>query len=189
MSKLISILMPTRGNIGGLMLALGSIKRTATNMDEVEILLRMDDDDPNRTAIADGLAADFGARTIVGPRGRGYIDMGVFINDLAKEATGQWCWLMDDDAWIEGNWQPQIAAIPADPANGPCLNAEFYQLGPSHYVTPQDSPVGLIMPTALVKKISHNNPVDAQWWSISRQMGWTTHFLKGVTYYHEGRAR
>ncbi len=188
--KLVSIVMPTRSAPpGALLLALNSIKNTATNFDDVEILLRMDDDDSNRIGMAPGLKADFNAKVIIGPRGNGYIDMGVFANDLVRVADSKWCWLMDDDAFVTGDWQTQLAAIEPDIEKGPSCIAEFYQLGPSHYVTPSDSPVGIIMPTAFVKTLDHKNPVDSQWMGVSNQKGWQRHFLKGVTYFHDGRAR
>jgi hypothetical protein len=116
--------------------------------------------------------------------------MCTFLDDLARLATGRWSWLFDDDAWVEGNWQYQLEAVPFDADGGPALNAEFYHLGKSHYSNwPKCSPPGLIMPTEVIKRLEHRTPVDQQWFDVANQSNWRIKLLKDVTYYHEGRVR
>jgi len=191
MAKLVSILMPTRGPVDGLLKALRSIKSTASDYSQVEVLLRMDSDDTARIGLWSNLKDLFDVRVIIGQRGRGYLDMGRFIDDLVAVADSQWCWLFDDDAWVEGNtWQEQIAATVCDPENGPALNSQFYKLGGSTYNNSKDGgPVGLIVPTAFAKGLEHRNPVDQQWLDVLLSKGWKINQLKGVIYQHEGRPR
>lgn len=190
MSKLISIVMPTRNPYEGLHRALSSIKNTASNFAEVEICLRIDDDDKQRLSELPKLKDEFDVKEFIGPRGEGYNNMGGFLNDLATIATGRWSWLFDDDAWVEGNWQGQLQNVPCHALEGPACIAEFYKLGHSDYSNfPTCSPPGLIMPTETIKRIDHKPPVDSQWLSIIQQMNWKVVCLCGVKYYHCGRIR
>lgn len=191
MSKLVSILMPTRNSFEFLRRALQSIKSTASDFTQIEILLRVDSDDVERIQILPQLKTEFDACGIVGERGNGYLNMGTFIDDLVGIASGKWCWLFDDDSWVQGNsWQRQIADMPCDGANGPALNAEFYKLGESIYPNgPKGGPVGLIVPTDFCRALKHRNPVDSQWLDVLLQKNWTIHQLKGITYGHDGRPR
>jgi len=186
---LISVLMPTINPIEGLRRALESIKKSATHFDAVQILLRVDDDNQQRISELPELEKEFGVTAFIGPRGRGYIEMGQFIDDLMTLAKGRWCWLFDDDAWVEGDWQTQLEKIESG-ENGPACNSEFYVLGQSHYSNwPNSGPPGLIMPTVICKKLKHSNPVDDQWLSVVRQNNWPVQLLKGVSYFHDGRVR
>ncbi len=188
MTKLLSILMPTRGPHDGLIKALRSIKSTASDFSQIEILLRIDRDDDKRLELFPKLASEFGAVAAIGDRGRGYVDMGKFVDELVSVAKGRWCWLFDDDAWVQGKtWQQQIEESVVDPVNGPAFTSEKYQLGASLY--PGCGPVGLIVPTEFCKTIEHKNPVDDQWLNIIRSKGWTIKVLKGITYCHDGRPR
>lgn len=190
MNHLISILMPTRNPYDGLHRALSSIKKTATNFSEVEICLRIDDDDTQRLSELPKLKEEFDVKEFIGPRGEGYNNMGGFLNDLAKIATGRWSWLFDDDAWIEGDWQGQLQSVPCHENDGPACTPEFYKLGESRYTNfPTCSPPGLILPTETIKRIDHKAPVDAQWLSVVQQLNWKVVCLSGVTYHHDGRIR
>lgn len=188
MNKLVSILMPTRNPHDGLLKALRSIKSTASDFSQIEILLRIDLDDEDRIKLFPNLLQEFGAIAVMGKRGHGYMDMGVFVDDLVAFANGRWCWLFDDDAWVEGKtWQQQLEESVFDPVSGPAFSAEHYQLGNSHY--DGCGPVGLIVPIELCKSLKHRNPVDDQWLSVIRSKGWTINLLKGITYCHDGRPR
>jgi len=191
--KLISVVMPTSSRQhthASLLRALGSLKDTSTDFGQVEILLRIDDDDPERVNAVPELVSEFGVKEFIGPRGEGYNNMGGFVNDLMTLATGKWSWLFDDDSWVSGNWQGALQAVPCDPQNGPACIAEFYHLGESQYTNfPTCSPPGLIMPTEAVKKLDSKNPVDCQWLSVIQQSNWKIICLPGVTYFHDGRIR
>lgn len=190
MSKTVSILMPTRSTQpGDIRRALTSLRDTASNYAAVEVLLRIDDDDAARLSEMTELEERFAARCVVGPRGIGYLNMGRFVDDVAALATGRWSWLFDDDAWVQGPWQAQLEAMSCD-ENGPAVNAEFYELGKSRYSNwPKCGPAGLIMPTPTIKQLRHTSPVDDQWLSVAVQRKWQIRLLKGVVYFHDGRAR
>ena len=187
MSKLVSVLMPTRGPQEGLIKALSSLRSTATNWDEVEILLRVDNDDWRRIDLIPELESRFGARVIVGPRGIGYLDMGRFVDDLLAVADGKWSWLFDDDSWVQGNWQSQLQTMTPERA----VNAQYYQLGGSRYENHADGgPVGLIVPTDFARTLRPTrSPVDQTWLDAIIKRGWHVQLMNGVTYFHDGRPR
>jgi hypothetical protein len=123
---------------------------------------------------------------IIGPRGAGYNGMGVFVNELVKIADSHWCWLFDDDAWVEGNWHGPLSLMPRDCA----VNTQAYMLGSSHYLNgAHGGCVGMLIPTALAKTINHGYPVDSQWLDVVLQRGWTFRQMGGTIYHHDGRAR
>lgn len=191
MNKLVSLLTPTRNPIPWLRKMLNSVKSTAHRYDEIEILLWVDDDDEQRIAALPKLQREFSVRGVIGPRGRGYMEFGTYLDALAATATGRWAWMFDDDAWIEGNtWQQQLAAIPCDLVHGPAVQCEFYTLGGSRYHSgPEGFPPGLIVPMALAKILQHRVPCDSQWLDESRRRGWPVEHLNGINFCHEGRAR
>lgn len=184
--KLCSFIIPTRNRHDWLRKAVGSIVNApGTNTDDLEILLRVDDDDPDRFFLAEELTKGVGSY-VIGPRGNAYLDMGRFVDDLVKIATGKFCWLFDDDAWLTGNWYGPLSTMP----DACAVNAEFYCLGGSTYRNgPEGGAVGLAIPTSLAKTIPHTNPVDDCWLTTILAKGWKVRQLQGVSYLHEGRAR
>lgn len=186
---LISFLMPTRNPLEWLQKAIDSILTTSSDVTQIEILLRIDDDDLERIQFAATLDARY-VKTFVGPRGVGYLNMPKFVDDLAGISTGKWCWLFDDDCWIVGDtWQQQIEKIHCDANTGPAIRTEKYKLGGSLYRNVPDNPVGLIVPRGLCADRPNQNPVDRYWLDVINQRGWKVETLHGVTYCHEGRPR
>lgn len=181
--KLVSIIMPTINPEDMLRKALDSIKNTATDYSQVEVLLRVDDNNDGRIRILPDLKDEYGAKCVVGPRGSGYLNMGGFVDDLVGMANSKWCWLFDDDSWVEGDWQTTIQNAPHDVR----LRPQIYQLGPSTYEN--GGCVGISIPTALAKTIKHRNPVDQQWYNLTTALGWQERVMPGVTYFHDGRPR
>lgn len=185
--KLVSFLMPTRtATYKVLRNAVYSIINTAAS-DDFEILLRIDDDDKERWPVARDLVAGYG-KVVIGPRGCGYMDMGMFVNDLLRVADSQWCWLFDDDAWVEGDWYTPLCRMPCDPEKGPAVNPDFYVLGPSYYQNGENPP-GMLMPTEFCRKLNHVAPVDQQWMDEVHRLRWRVEHLVGVNYHHDGRPR
>lgn len=185
--KMVSVIMPTRsGSHDSLRKAVRSIlDAPGTNKDDLEILLRLDDDDPERFFVAEELTKGVGS-FVVGTRGAGYNDMGRFVFDLVRVADSKWCWLVDDDAWVEGAWYPELSKYNCDCA----VNAQYYHLGPSKYENgAKGGPVGLIIPTALALTLPTAFPVDQVWLEVVMQKGWICNQMKGVSYFHCGRAR
>jgi hypothetical protein len=166
--------------------ALLSIKDTADNFGEVEILLRIDEDDEPRLLILPELEQKYGAKAVIGPRHSGYNSMPVFVEDLVKVASGKWCWLFDDDAWISGPWQERLREMPMETG----VNSEYYNLGFSCYLNKStEGPAGICVPTDLVKDQKLQCPVDDHWLRMVLGKEWTVKLMRDVHYYHDGRAR
>lgn len=191
MTKLVSIIMPTRnGSFYSLKKAVNSIFDTAGQYrDQIEILLRLDSDDHDRVPVACQLAYGRGC-VLVGCRGQGYNDMPVYVRSLISIAKGKWCWLFDDDAWIEGDWATPLAECPRLKDEITCFRAQHYALGSAVYKNaPLDSPVGLIVPTQVVRDLKDNLPVDNAWLGGIQDRKLPLQLLPNVTYWHDGRAR
>jgi len=185
--KTVSIIMPTRsGSEESLRKAVSSIlDAPGTNKGEVEILLRVDSDDGARILLAQELTKGCGSFW-VGQRGSGYNNMGGFVDDLVKLADSKWCFLFDDDAYIEGPWFTELSRFNCDCA----VNAEHYYLGKSQYYNGAlGGPVGLIIPTELARTLQSPFPADQVWLDVVMQKGWRCNQMHGVSYHHCGRAR
>ncbi len=190
---LVSILMPTRSPHQWLANAVISILTSCSDKSRIQFLFKIDDDDPDRIAFVDQFIKGFNGNAIIGPRRTGYMSMGSFIDDLLPHATGQFCWLFDDDAWLtwdvtKPNWDDQLAKL--EPSNR-MANAQFYKLGESLYENNESGgPPGLIVPTILAKELRPTkSPVDQTWLDAGLERGWKINLLKGVYYCHEGRPR
>jgi glycosyltransferase involved in cell wall biosynthesis len=186
---LVSFLMPTVNQHDWLIRALNSIKSTATNFSEVEILLRVDDHDIERILFLPALKEIYGVNWKIGP-GVGYKAMSEYVKELLDIAKGKWVWLFDDDAWIEGNWQKQLEAIKCDPQNGPAVQPDCYQLGPSVYPV-GCGPVSLILPLEFARTnlLQQGAMIDQSWLDVIHQREWRIKHLNHVSYCHDGRQR
>jgi hypothetical protein len=190
--KEVSFLMPTRSDHVWLFTALKSIVNKCSNVEDIEILLKIDEDDHARRGLIKEIERDYPARCVVSPRGEGYNHMGRFVKELTNVADSRWCWLFDDDAWIEGDgdYYSSLKELRCDPLHGPAANAEHYVLGQSYYPNGSSGGApGIIMPTAFVKNMPPVLPVDECWLTEVHRMGWVVVQLPGVRYHHDGRPR
>lgn len=99
---LVSVLIPSRGRSS-------LLKEAVDSLGDVEVLIAIDEDDPEKTAYYD---TDYGnAQMIECPRyGYGYLDR--YYNDLARKSTGKWLMLWNDDAEMRsGNWLDILAEV------------------------------------------------------------------------------
>lgn len=105
-APLVSLLIPSRRPDNRMLNdTIASFLSRADHPERVEILVRLDEDQQNRR---DGIAA----KVLVGPRFRGYRDLHVFYNELAAASTGDWLWMMNDDAHMETTgWDTALARI------------------------------------------------------------------------------
>lgn len=105
---MISVLIPTRGRDERLRRTVAVLMDKAEDPSRVEILLRVDEDDP--------AAYEPGAipwRVVRGPRGRGYRDLHLFYDELARVAAGQWLYIYGDDVTMQTpGWDRIIAGAP-----------------------------------------------------------------------------
>lgn len=184
--RLCSFLMPTRTATHDVLTnAVKSIVLNCPETCDLEILLRVDDDDAARIPFAQELVRGIG-KVVVGPRGRGYNEMGTFVQELVNVADSKFCWLFDDDAWVEGDWYSEL--IKADPATS-YVNSQFYCLGESTYPCNGGEACGIIIPTEVARSMGPCLPVDRKWLEHVRSLRLSPFILTGVSYHHDGRAR
>ena len=98
---LVSVLLPTRARPDHLYQAVASLFANCQDRELVEYLIKADDDDLPTLDLARGMIQDgLNGKLLVGPRGRGYLDMHEWVNEMAREAQGDWLFLWNDDARI-----------------------------------------------------------------------------------------
>lgn len=106
----VSFLIPTRGRLETLLEGIESIKKNASPDVQVEILVRIDQDDYETLAGKDMIRKeirDVGVMgdIIVGPRWGGYHSIYIFYNEMAAKSHGDWLVLWNDDTFMATpNW-------------------------------------------------------------------------------------
>ena len=185
---LCSVLIPTRARPARLVETMHSILDTMRDPARVEFCLRIDDDDLVTHYSMDGILA---AHTNIGfriaPR-VGYDHMGAMAQDCVNLAQGRWCWLVDDDATVEGTgfWDEQLAAISPEHNVAQC---EFYHLCQSKYPSGSCGPVGMIVPRN--SWVGHADLATAGVAddffrdTLVGKLGFHVNLLKGMTYRHQ----
>jgi hypothetical protein len=97
---LVSVLLPTRGRSNFLLGALESLYATASKPSDIETIIKIDDDDTATRDVATKLVNLMGGCPISvcsGPRGKGYLEMHQWINQLCGMAKGDWLIFWNDD--------------------------------------------------------------------------------------------
>ncbi len=92
MFRTLSLLVPLRGNPGRRDRFWSSLRATAPN---IELVIRLDDDDPETTAWARALSPQ--PIIVTGPRLNGYASLPRFFNEMAAVATGDLLMCGNDD--------------------------------------------------------------------------------------------
>ena len=111
-NNIISIILPTRGRPEVLLKSLKTVIEKASKPERVEILLGIDEDDPETKDMLQGPLADYLKDKNVECRASifkplGYTQLHTYVNTLASGAKGQWIFFWNDDglmvsdAWDE----------------------------------------------------------------------------------------
>lgn len=111
--KLVSVLLPSRGRPAGLFNAVSSLIARCDSPESIEILIRLDDDDHESQKAVEYMNGIFGdatsIRTIIGPRGDGYIALHKFVEELCAVARGDFLLLFNDDTLMDTNgWDTEL---------------------------------------------------------------------------------
>ena len=95
---LISVLMSTRGRPKWLCQAVDSLYSLAKDKSRLEFVFKADDDDWETIATLERMEKILPIKKIISPRGRGYHDIHLWLDQKAKLATGDWLFIFNDDA-------------------------------------------------------------------------------------------
>lgn len=178
-----SCLIPSRDRIGKLFTAIHCINNSCFSEANVEILIRLDDDDEGSLKYRATLEQFDNVKVITGSRMSGYTSVGAFYTELAAIATGDWCWFLLDDCLIGGrDFDLKFRAMPLNVIVQP----EISRLGGSTYMNWPDSNFPAV-PRNSWRKLgvdSIGHPADTWMSHLYRQHGWKTRFLKGITGWH-----
>lgn len=108
---LVSVLIPSRGRTVQLVNGVRQLLQMAADPGRVEILLRLDCDDEHSLRAYRGLRLTVPAIAVVDDRYSGWQSNHVFYNALARQSTGDWLLLYNDDAqMLTAGWDARIAA-------------------------------------------------------------------------------
>lgn len=98
---LVSMLIPTRGRYQSLLEAIDSLHSLAYDQSSIEYVFKIDSDDQDTINTVNRLSKLINCRTLISPRGYGYLELHNFINDLASISKGDWLFIFNDDARME----------------------------------------------------------------------------------------
>jgi glycosyltransferase involved in cell wall biosynthesis len=112
-SNIISLIIPTRKRIKSLHRLFNSIEKTCSSTDNLEVLLAIDDDDIDTIQFVEKYSKNSKLliRTIIGKRGKGYLDLHNRIGELCQASSGNFLFFLGDDVqFTTKNWDEKILA-------------------------------------------------------------------------------
>jgi hypothetical protein len=183
MTPLISILIPSRGRVQGLLKTIDSFKQHPDAL-HFEIRVRFDEDDLESRAWLKPLSR-LDVNVHIGRRGRGYADLNKFYTHMAEASDSPWIWIMNDDAYLVSTTS-FIDVVRSTPLHGVLLQPETYGLNACRYHGKRSAfplaPNGCWRP-AYPEIV---DPADA--WlheELVLRQGWDEVALPGVTIQHD----
>lgn len=179
-----AILIPSRSRPERLLKTLKSIFETVADKNNIEVLLRFDDDDKETLSRIEEFRNDR-TRTFIGKRGEGWSGLNTFYTEMAAYTEAKWLWIMNDDAYITGyGWDEILKEIPT---TGFLVQPELYQLGFSKYYDVEGGAFPVIPHHSWEPHWEgFIDPIDIRIDELLRiQLGWKSHFLKGIGVIHE----
>ena len=95
---LVSILFPTRGRPKWLCESVDTLVSLAKDKSLFEFIFKVDDDDKETIETVAKLSSILPCKAIISPRGIGYHQMHVWVNEMCALAQGDWLFIFNDDA-------------------------------------------------------------------------------------------
>lgn len=108
---LVSVLLPTRGRPQDFCESVSSLYDLAIDKHAMEFIVKVDDDDQ---ATLDALPRlqdllGYQLKVLKSPRGGGYKDMHLWVNEMSRMASGDWLFIWNDDARMMSNgWDEEL---------------------------------------------------------------------------------
>ncbi len=186
MKPLVSVLIPSINRPKLLLGCVESICRSATHGD-FEVIVRLHKSDSESLAIADNLRKREQVRIILGEDLNGYKSLSEFFRECAAPANGVWCWFLNDDMIVEGDWMGEFSKVPIDSRH--IIQPEFSRLNLSVYRHYEGGP-SHAQPTRIWEKFGEPLIGGAPCTDVfldellRKKNGWKTWFLNNVTVRH-----
>lgn len=178
-----SCLVPSRKRYDRLKALVESIRLHAEGVEgeDYEILCRSDEDDP----ITENTCLHLNVHCLVGSRYGGWKDNNRMFGELAEIAKGYWIWILNDDMIVQGTgWDTKLSEAPK--ANT-IVQPSVHRLGGSSYPKDDAGPAPIVPNKCWLewgmKEIPQ--PSDTMFAMNARKRGWRTHFLEGITIWHQ----
>jgi glycosyltransferase involved in cell wall biosynthesis len=176
MRKTISVLIPSRNRTIQLVNSVRQILQMATDPGRVEILLRLDCDDENSLLAYRGLRLTVPAIAVVDDRYAGWQSNHVFYNALARQSTGDWLLLYNDDAqMLTAGWDQKLLAVEKPIAATRMLREKGGE--PYHWTAKNGQVMGNCFPAIrrdaveLLGQFSRHRHVDVYWEWLTGPLG------------------
>jgi len=212
--KFCAALIPTRNTVENLRRCLAGYFGSASRPQDIEAVLRVDDDNKETIAALPKLESEFGnVRWIVGNRMQGYASVPFFNLECVKWCNSRWTMTICDDSELSGKgWDDQIKEMEhkravMDFAVRPEFYIEDHGTHQDRYEKKSDTEsehsIGIVVPRSLWTQPGNaptptycnkpGLPLDETWrdnatdiWALAvvRSKGWPIRTLKGLTYIH-----
>jgi len=99
--KLISVILPTRGRSENLLKALDSVINNCKNINDIEILVKVDTDDTETINTINNYNHSSLITLVISDRKNGYASLNEYYNELYEKASGEFIFCINDDLNIE----------------------------------------------------------------------------------------
>lgn len=113
---LVSMIITSRGRPKWLCEAVDSLYSLTKDKSLVEYVFKVDTDDQETIDVISKFSKFLTCRTLISPRGKGYLELHDSVNDLSAIARGDWLFLFNDDAIMKTeDWDQLLLEV--DPWN------------------------------------------------------------------------
>lgn len=183
-----SVLIPSRGRPDRLVKAIDSLYKSVSDPDQIEIILKLDNDDLENVPFSFFKNLKY-SKIIISDRRKGYDSLGDFYQEMSDVALGDWVWIYNDDVTIEFSetgkrWDEQLKEFPL---SGIILHPECFRIYNQVHFDYVGGPFPVV-PTNCWKKFGHPipslEPIDHWMHYMLLDDGWITKFIKGISLHH-----
>ena len=96
-NPILTLLLPSRNRFDMLLKTINSFVNTCKNISNLEIIIKLDDDDISSISRLEEIRKDVNIKVIISNQLNGYASLHEYANEMVKSATGDWCLFANDD--------------------------------------------------------------------------------------------